>query len=147
MNHRADEPELLHRAHEFLGRGIGRLHRQGREAAKPGGMAFHDVGQIVIELTGHDDAILAADEIGARAAVRQDGKVDAGFVHRFEALLADLGQQFERIRTLLRQGALPKAAAGDDGRVDAAGHRRYRKMLLKGNRTHRRCLSAGFVRR
>ncbi len=69
VDHRADEPELLHRTHELLGRSIWRLHRQGREAAEPGGMAFDDVGQIVVELAGHDDAILAADEISARTAV------------------------------------------------------------------------------
>ena len=104
--------KLLHRAHELGSGGVGALHRQHGEAREAIGMAGDGRRQMVVHLAGHGDAIGARHEIGTGTGVGEHLHGDAGLVHGLQALLADLGQRIERIRSR-RAGAF--AAGSPDG--------------------------------
>jgi hypothetical protein len=60
-------------------------------------------------------------------------RCDARVIHRPEALLADLGQKFNRVP---RQFSRPEAALSYRAWIDAAEERWNREMLLKRDDPH-----------
>src|SRR4029077_17690816 len=92
--------------------------------------------QVVVHLAGHGNAVWARHEIGAGTAVRKDLHGNAGLVHRLQSSLADVGQEFERVRAVRRCLSRPEAPAADCAWVDSADKGWNRKVLFECHDTH-----------
>src|SRR5207237_8360116 len=82
---RAAQPELLDPVFELLGREIGELERNGREAREPIGMRRAPCGQLLV-LDGHNLACELAVRRVPEGVDAEDLHVDPLLVDRLEAL-------------------------------------------------------------
>jgi hypothetical protein len=91
---------------------------------------------VVVHLAGHGNTVWARHEIGAGTAVREHLHGNAGLVHRLQSSLADLGQEFERVRAVRRCLSRPEAPPPDCAWIDSADQGWNRKMLFERHDTH-----------
>ena len=138
VDERADETQLLDRANELGSGGIRALHRQHGKARKPLGMTRNGRRQMIVHLARNRDALGAGHEVRAGTGVREHLHGDTSLIHRLQAPLADLGQEFERIGAGFGRVPRPETAPADGVPIDAADQGRDREMLLQRNDTHRR---------
>ena len=136
IDERADKPEFLHRARKFHRRSVRRLHRQHGKSREAIGMAGDRRGEMIVHLPRDGDTLGAGHEIGTGARVREHLHGDAGLVHQAQALLADLGREFERLRPTRRVASLAEAAPRDRRRIDPLDKSRNREMLLECDDAH-----------
>ena len=99
-------------------------------------MAGDGCRQVVVHLAGQGSTVWARHEIGARTAVREHLHGNAGLVHRLQSSLADVGQEFERVRAVRRCLSRPEAPAADCAWIDSADQGWNRKMLFERHDTH-----------
>jgi hypothetical protein len=69
-------------------------------------------------------------------SIREHLHGNAGLVHRLQSSLADLGQEFERVRAVRRYLSRPEAPAADCAWIDSADQGWNRKMLFERHDTH-----------
>ena len=138
VDHGTDHLEILHRALQLSGAGIGACHRQRGEAGEALRMLGDGFREIIIHALGERDAIRTGCEVGAGAAVRQHLHRDAGIIERLEAVLADLRQQLHRALLARRNRAPFEVAAGGDRLgLDVLGRQgRDGEMFFKSNDAH-----------
>ena len=103
-------------------------------------MAVGGCRQVVIHLAGHGNTVWTRHEIGAGTAVREHLHSNAGLVHRLQSSLADVGQEFERVRAVRRCLSRPEAPAADCAWIDSVDQGWNRKMLFERYNTHRQFL-------
>src|SRR5450432_2617477 len=91
---------------------------------------------MVIHLAGNGYSLRAGYQIRTRTGVREHLDRNAGIIHRPQPLLADLGQQFDRVRASRRGLSWPESAAADGAGIDTADYLRSREMLLERHDAH-----------
>ena len=101
VDQRADEAQLLHGAFEFGSaqhRGSASAAPQSRRSGRDGGRSPPPDGHLSRGQLRR--SLGARHQIGTMPGVREHLDRDAGIIHRLQAPLADLGQQFDRVRPL-----------------------------------------------
>ena len=90
VDHRADETVLADRALQFLGRGVGRAHRQGGEAGQAVGILVYRGGELVVAGPGEAHGGRSVHLLHSGRRQRQHSQVDAGVVHGRDARVAEV---------------------------------------------------------
>ena len=104
VDHRAAELQLLDAALELVGRGLGVLHRQMREAGIAVRPLLDFLGQkIVARFGGADRRGDVALGLHAGTGERQHRAGDPGLVHRGEPHLAEIGVAVQKVLALGRR--------------------------------------------
>jgi hypothetical protein len=93
----ADKAAGLDAARE-LGRRLVRRHRrQGGKAGEAPGMFLHRRGERVVTFARQRHRLGGVELFGARRSQRQHLHVDAGGIHRRDALVADVAQRLDQL--------------------------------------------------
>src|SRR5262249_21227300 len=130
VDERAPEAQLFHGARKF-GRGRVRgQHRQCGETREAVGPTGDGCGKMIVQLAAHRGTLGTRNQMGAGAGVGENLYRNARLIHRLQALLANLGKELKGVGAAGGQCSLAESAAADSRRIDAAGQRRNRKMLL-----------------
>ena len=129
----ADEAAGLHPVFELGGGLVRRRGRQRGEAGKPLRVLLHPRGKEIVDFAGQRDGVGGIELLGAGRSQRQHLHVDAGCVHRRDALVGDIGEaldqprgaafEFERRVFQILAGTVEKA--------------RRCEVFFKGNDAHR----------
>ena len=97
VDHGAAEFQLLDATRELVGRGLGVLHRQMREAGIAVGPFLDFLGQEIVAGLGRADRRRGvALGLDAGSGEGQHGALDAGLVHRCQPRLAEVGVEAQK---------------------------------------------------
>ena len=109
------EAQLLHAALEFGGGGLRVLGRQRRETHEPVGIPVDRGRQLVVDAAGEGGADARVEVVDPGRGQRHDGRVDARFVHPFDATFTQIEKPVEKKIAVRLEGVFPvvhPAAAG-----------------------------------